>query len=48
MTLLRLSEEQKAALRTILHREIAENGAEAVWRSRAYRKNIIHSFGRIV
>ncbi|MFV0421406.1 hypothetical protein [Oleidesulfovibrio sp.] len=48
IALLRLTEAQCGVLRSILSDEIAEKGAEAVWRSRAYRKNIIHSFGRIV
>lgn len=45
---LRLGEIQKEKLRKILSREVAENGAEKVWKNRTYRKNIILSFGNIV
>lgn len=45
---LELTAEQKEELRTILTEEMETEGAEAVWRGRAFRKNIIHSFGSIV
>lgn len=46
--LLRLSEPQKTELRTILRHEIATEGPESIWRNRAFRKNVIYSFGAVV
>lgn len=42
---LSLTPEQTSELRTLLCDEIAANGPEGIWRNRAFRKNLIHSFG---
>ncbi|WP_320007618.1 hypothetical protein [Maridesulfovibrio sp.] len=45
---LHLGTTQKEEMRKILSRDIEEEGAEAVWKNRTYRKNIILSFGKLV
>ncbi len=45
---LHLGTAQKEEMRKILSRDIEEEGAEAVWKNRTYRKNIILSFGKLV
>ena len=48
ISLLHLSEHQKTELRTAIEQEVQFQGAESVWKGRAFRKNLIHSFGTIV
>ena len=46
--LLRLNNTQKETLRTLVQEDIYREGIEEVWRTRALRKNVIHSFGILV
>lgn len=45
---LTLTGEQLTELRSILTEELTTEGAEAIWRGRAFRKNLIHSFGVVM
>ncbi len=45
---LNLSSEQQEQLRTAIADDVRDEGPEEVWRTRALRKNVIHSFGIIV
>lgn len=39
---------QMDELRAIIAEEVRAEGAETVWTGRAFRKNIIHSFGHVM
>lgn len=45
---LSLDDCQRDALRECITHDLRSEGAEEVWRTRALRKNVIHSFGIIV
>lgn len=45
---LALSDAQVDELRSIIAEEIETDGAEAIWKGRAFRKNIIYSFGSVM
>ncbi len=46
--LLQLSAAQMETLRSLVTEDLHREGAEEVWRTRAFRKNVIHSFGMVV
>ena len=46
--MLHLSDEQKHELRVILQNELQNKPAKDIWTNRAFRKNVIHSFGSLV
>ncbi|GFM33471.1 hypothetical protein LN040_00585 [Desulfovibrio subterraneus] len=46
--LLKLSPAQQDELRSAVRNDLSTAGAEEIWRTRAFRKNVIHSFGSIV
>lgn len=46
--ILNLDKKQENELRRILSSEVQDQGPEEIWKNRAFRKNIILSFGKIV
>jgi hypothetical protein len=46
--LLALSPSQTALLRSAVENDLSSEGPEEIWRTRAFRKNVIYSFGTIV
>lgn len=46
--LLKLTPAQQDELRSAVRGDLGTAGAEEIWRTRAFRKNVIHSFGSIV